>query len=41
MRFVKQYAQLGEATVAALTRFAAEVRAGTFPAPEHEFGAEK
>ena len=41
MRFVKQYAQLGEATVAALTRFAAEVRAGTFPAPEHGFGAEK
>lgn len=41
MRFVKQYAQLGEATVAALARFAAEVRAGTFPAPEHGFGAEK
>ncbi len=40
MRFVKRYAALGEATVAALARFAAEVRAGTFPAPEHGFGAE-
>lgn len=40
MRFVKQYAKLGEATVTALASFAAEVRAGTFPAPEHGFGAE-
>jgi len=38
MRFVKRYANLGEATVAALSSFAAEVRAGTFPGPEHGFG---
>jgi len=38
MRFVKRYAELGEATAAALGRFAAEVRAGTFPGPEHSFG---
>jgi len=40
MRFVKRYGELGEETVAALSRFAEEVRAGTFPGPEHGFGAE-
>jgi len=38
MRFVKRYAELGETTVAALASFAGEVRAGTFPGPEHGFG---
>ncbi len=36
-RFVKQYAHLAEETRSALETFAAEVRAGTFPAREHAF----
>lgn len=36
-RFVKRYAELGAASREALTRYAAEVRDGGFPAPEHEF----
>ena len=36
-KFVKRYADLGEAARAALAAFAAEVRAGTFPGPEHGF----
>jgi hypothetical protein len=36
-RFVKQYAHLGEETRRALETYAAEVRAGTFPAREHAF----
>ena len=34
-RFVKRYAQLGEAIEAAAAEFAAEVRSGRFPAGEH------
>lgn len=36
-RFVKRYAELGRAAVAAVQAFAAEVRAGAFPGPEHSF----
>lgn len=36
-KFVKRYAELGSAVRAAVAAFAAEVRAGTFPATEHEF----
>jgi len=36
-RFVKTYARLGDASREALARYAAEVRDGTFPGPEHEF----
>jgi 3-methyl-2-oxobutanoate hydroxymethyltransferase len=36
-RFVKQYAQLGEALAAAAKTYADEVRNGVFPAPEHGF----
>lgn len=38
-RFVKRYAELGAAVVTAVEAFASEVRAGTFPGPEHCFGA--
>ncbi len=36
-RFVKRYADLGDEAAAAVRRFAAEVRDGVFPAPEHCF----
>ncbi|GFK94983.1 3-methyl-2-oxobutanoate hydroxymethyltransferase [Fundidesulfovibrio magnetotacticus] len=36
-RFVKRYDDLGARTREALSRFAAEVRDGTFPGPEHGF----
>ncbi len=38
-KFVKQYAQLGEAAVAAVTAYAADVRARRFPGPEHVYKA--
>lgn len=37
-RFVKRYAELGAAAIAALSEFAREVRAGEFPAAEHTYG---
>ena len=36
-KFVKRYAELGTAIRDAATRYCEEVRAGTFPAKEHEF----
>jgi 3-methyl-2-oxobutanoate hydroxymethyltransferase len=36
-RFVKQYADLGQATVQAVQSYCREVRAGSFPGAEHEF----
>src|SRR5205823_14545140 len=36
-RFVKQYADLGQALTRAVEEYCREVRAGTFPAAEHEF----
>ncbi len=36
-KFVKRYAELGTSAVQAVECYAAEVREGTFPAPEHEF----
>lgn len=36
-RFVKRFAELEEPMIAAVRDFANEVRAGTFPAPEHSF----
>jgi len=39
-RFVKQYAQLGDEIGRAAQRYAQDVRAGTFPAPEHCFGVQ-
>lgn len=37
-RFVKTYARLGDAAQAAVAAYAAQVRDGSFPGPEHEFG---
>ena len=37
-RFVKQYADLGAALTAAVQSYGREVRDGSFPAAEHEFG---
>lgn len=37
-RFVKRYANLGEAASEAIARFAAEVRAGDFPSEAHSYG---
>jgi len=39
-RFVKRYAELGAAAVEAMRVFAAEVREGRFPGPEHSFADE-
>ncbi|MGL4280523.1 MAG: 3-methyl-2-oxobutanoate hydroxymethyltransferase [Albidovulum sp.] len=39
-KFVKRYAELGETADAAIAAYAAEVRARSFPAPEHVFGEE-
>lgn len=36
-RFVKQYAQLADVLADATTRYIADVAAGTYPAPEHEY----
>ncbi len=36
-RFVKRFAELGQATSAAVARYLAEVRAGAFPATAHSF----
>lgn len=36
-RFVKQYAQLGQAVQDAVAAYAEDVREGAFPAPEHSF----
>jgi len=37
-KFVKRFADLGEAARQAVAEYAAEVRQGTFPAAEHEYG---
>ncbi|MCA0270761.1 MAG: 3-methyl-2-oxobutanoate hydroxymethyltransferase [Proteobacteria bacterium] len=39
-KFVKRYAELGIAADEAIAAYAAEVRARSFPAPEHVFGEE-
>ena len=39
-RFVKRYAELGQAAVEALRRFRREVEEGIFPGPEHGYGME-
>jgi 3-methyl-2-oxobutanoate hydroxymethyltransferase len=36
-KFVKRYAELGEAARSALRAYCEEVRGGAFPGPEHEF----
>jgi 3-methyl-2-oxobutanoate hydroxymethyltransferase len=38
-KFVKRFAELGDAVVRATQDFVAEVRAGSFPDPAHSFGA--
>lgn len=38
-RFVRRYAELGVAAREAISRFAADVRAGRFPSPEESYGA--
>lgn len=38
-KFVKRFAELGEAVVSATAAYVDEVRAGSFPAGEHSFGA--
>jgi 3-methyl-2-oxobutanoate hydroxymethyltransferase len=40
-KFVKRYAELGEAAEAAIAAFAAEVRARQFPAADHVFGEDR
>ncbi len=40
-KFVKRYAELGEAAGAAIAAYAEEVRARAFPGPEHGFGESK
>ena len=37
-KFTKRYANLSEIAVDALSRYASEVRAGTFPDAEHSYG---
>lgn len=37
--FVKRFAEIGEGMVAGVSAYASEVRAGTFPGPEHGYGA--
>jgi 3-methyl-2-oxobutanoate hydroxymethyltransferase len=37
-KFVKRYAELGQATLQAFSQYAAEVRDGTFPSAQHAFG---
>lgn len=39
-KFVKRFAELGSQAEAAIAAYAAEVRAGSFPAPEHTFADE-
>ena len=39
-KFVKRYAELGEEADRAIAAYAAEVRARSFPGPEHVFGDE-
>lgn len=39
-KFVRRYAELGEAAEEAIAAYAADVRARRFPAPEHVFAAE-
>jgi 3-methyl-2-oxobutanoate hydroxymethyltransferase len=39
-KFVKRYAELGSAAVKAVERYTAEVRDGSFPSTEHEYGEE-
>lgn len=36
-RFVERYAELGETAIAAIQRFAADVRDGTFPGAQHSY----
>jgi 3-methyl-2-oxobutanoate hydroxymethyltransferase len=40
-RFVKRFAELGITVVEALSRYAAEVREGSFPGPEHSYDEEE
>jgi len=37
-RFVRQYAQLGEAAQQGLTRFVADIKSGKFPGPDESYG---
>lgn len=38
-KFVRKFAQLGEAATNGISEYAAAVRAGTFPGPEHQYTA--
>ena len=40
-KFVKRFAELGDAVVAAMRGYVAEVRSGAFPSPAHSFGMGK
>jgi len=40
-KFVRHFAELGDAVVQAARTYASEIRAGTFPAPEHTFAMER
>jgi hypothetical protein len=40
-KFVKRYADVHESMVAAVGRYAAEVRGGSFPGPEHAYAIDE
>jgi 3-methyl-2-oxobutanoate hydroxymethyltransferase len=40
-KFVKRYAELGREAAAAMARYAAEVREGSFPGPEHAYDTKR
>jgi 3-methyl-2-oxobutanoate hydroxymethyltransferase len=39
-RFVKRYAELGRAMADAIAAYAGDVRAGSFPDPDHSYSSE-
>ena len=40
-KFVKRFAEVREEMIRGVGAYAAEVRAGTFPAPEHEYAVDE
>ena len=40
-KFVREFGRIGKAIEGAISAYADEVRAGTFPAPEHSYGAKQ
>lgn len=40
-KFLRRFGELGNATIEALNTYSEDVRGGTFPAPEHEYGGRR